>query len=1111
MLEEKFKKYLDILNPEQRRAVELIDGPLMVLAGPGTGKTQLLSARVANILIKSDALPQNILCLTFTENGARNMRERLNSMIGASAYDVHISTYHSFGSEIIREYPEYFNEIDYETGQDSRLEKPIDDLTKAQIIAEIVGHLPYNDPLYSSQYYLKSVIETVSELKKYLVTPSKLVSLANENLTEIERISPQLQDVFGGQARMPKIKEALQVFSMLYKALGAETGNLCVQAYKELDIALESAQAENKTTALTKWKNSWLVKDVDDKWELAGREDSEKMLSLSNIYKKYQESLSKHSLYDFDDMIQRTIEAMEKHSDLLYNLQEKYQYILLDEFQDTNAAQFELVRLLTDNPVFEGRPNIMAVGDDDQAIYAFQGADVGNMLLFIQSFGSVPVINLTENYRSHHQIIHTAHGVAEQIESRLHHKLSGVSKSLNAASASLPENACIERHEFNSQASEYAWVAKTIAGLVKEGTAPSQIAVLSPKHAKLESLVPFLNHLEVPVAYEKRENILDTPLIKSLELLSRLCTSVAIKDNNLMNEMFPVVLGLEFWQLPTAEIWKTNWQLSKHDETRSWAEIALDNPALREPVLFLLKLGSDSATTPLEFMLDYFTGVEAVALDKDTFYICPLKEFYFSEKSEASGRLKYFESISHLSVIRSKLRDYQSAEDNMLVIADFNKLIEKYRIAEQPLINSHPVAQKESAVQLMTAYKAKGLEFEYVFLLSVHDDIWGKKARSNSNKISLPSNLKYIRYFGSGEDELRRLLFVAVTRAKHGLYLTSHAFTDGGKATEPVKYLMESADGDGSRHTHILPAGYDSVIKNDFLDVSPEAAVELLWQQRLNQLEPTLKSLLSDRLQTYRMSPTHLNTYIDLEYGGPQVYLLQTLLKFPGAPGPDGEFGNSIHGTLDWYQKLVTGGKIPAIEQTIAEFERQIKRRYIDPARMDEYTNRGRRVLKSYITANKTMLNDPAQSEVDFYPQNILLDGQARLTGKIDRLEIDEKAKTIKIVDFKTGQPAVKWESSVKYLKYRQQLYFYKLLIENSRKYKGYKVLSGRLEFVEPDKSGRPAEPLVIEYESKAETEMKKLILKVWQQIQSLELDDISGFSNDYKGSKEFINLLVGK
>lgn len=204
-----FTKAYERLNKAQREAVDHIDGPLMVLAGPGTGKTQLLATRVANILQKTDTLPHNILCLTFTESGAIAMRERLGSLIGPSSYDVRISTYHSFGSEIIREYPDFFRSLDMETGEDSRLERPIDDLTKIQIVGNIVAALPFNDPLKSAQHYIKSVVDTISECKKSLLTPEDLRGIARQNLQDIQATAALIDGCLQFD-RMPGINEALR-------------------------------------------------------------------------------------------------------------------------------------------------------------------------------------------------------------------------------------------------------------------------------------------------------------------------------------------------------------------------------------------------------------------------------------------------------------------------------------------------------------------------------------------------------------------------------------------------------------------------------------------------------------------------------------------------------------------------------------------------------------------------------------------------------------------------------------------------------------------------------------------------------------------------------------
>ncbi len=1095
------------LNAAQQKAVNHVYGPLLVLAGPGTGKTQLLSARIANILQKTDASPQNILCLTFTESAAQNMRERLSSMIGADAYDVHIATYHGFGSDIIRSYPEFFEEIDLETGKDSRLERPIDVISQIEIMQDIIGSLPYDNPLIGARHYIKSVVSTVSELKRGLYGPEKLRALADQNLSLVTELSPYIADALKDVKRFPsKAEQSITLFEQIHGILDAADGSLVELAREELEEALSTASDSGKSTPLTTWKNQWLKKDDQNHFTFTDRDQHLRIRELARIYELYQEKLASAQAYDFDDMILRSIEALKTHDELKYNLQEKYQFILLDEFQDTNAAQFELVKLLGDNPVNEGQPNIFAVGDDDQAIYAFQGAHASNMLQFVHAYRDVAIVNLTENYRSHPDIIHIAHNVAQQIESRLHHNLDGVNKVLEAKNTGLPKNATIERHEFNAEANELSWVAQKIADLVVSGVPADEIAVLAPQHKYLESIVPFLATHAVPIAYEKRENILETPLILSLQMMVQLIMAAHDNDERGLNEFMPRVLSLEFYQIPVVEIWKVNWALRERDNERSWVEIALDNDVLAPHVLFYLSLGLRADSEPLEYVLDYLIGSCELELDAELTYKSPLKRYYFSDRE--SRTLRYYEMLAHLSTIREHVRSYQQREETHLKAEDFLRFIAAYNQAEQPLINAHPIAQATSSVQLMTAFKAKGLEFEHVFLLSLHDDIWGKKARGNANKLSLPSNLQHIRYQGSSEDELRRILFVAITRAKHGLYLTSHATKDTGKATEPVKYLLEATNENKQRVSNILPTNAQAVRSTEFSAEHTHEAIETMWHSRHLELDASLKDLLKERLASYQMSPTHLNTFIDMEYGDPETFLLNTLLQFPQAPSEDGEFGTAIHATLDWFQKRTANGAQPTTEATLSEFDIQLTKRYVAPERRDDLRRRGHTALRNYLPAASTMFARTAKSEVDFRKEGVLV-GDAHLNGKIDRLEIDTEAGTVRIVDFKTGKPHDKWDRSVKLLKYKQQLYFYKFLIEGSHTWKGYTVEEARLEFVEPDQNGKIQKPLSITFSKDEEKETKQLIETVWQKIKAVDLPDTAPFSEDYKGTTQFIESLL--
>jgi DNA helicase II / ATP-dependent DNA helicase PcrA len=1098
------------LNEAQQKAVEYIYGPLLVLAGPGTGKTQLLSARIANILQKTDVNAQNILCLTFTEAAAQNMRERLASIIKDDAYDVHINTYHGFGSDIIRSYPEYFEEIDLETGKDSRLEKPIDDLKRIQILDSVINKLPYSSPLIDARRKIKNLSSTISDLKRYLYTPESLRKVANDNLTQVRELSPQISEHIGIIKSFPRTAEkSIELFSGVLEILENNADNSLVSlAVEELKESLTSSLELNKSKPLTEWKNRWLSKNSDDNYVFTDEKQHLRIAELANIYENYQKELEDNQMYDFDDMILRTIDGLKNKSELKYNLQEKYQFILLDEFQDTNAAQFELVKLLADNPVNEGKPNIFAVGDDDQAIYAFQGANVSNMLGFKNEFRDVAVISLTENYRSHHDIIHTAHNISEQIESRLHKEFKNVEKTLIASSKNLPENSTIQRHEFSSEANEYAWVSNEIKKLVNQGFKPSEITVLAPKHKILEGIVPFLAKNKVPISYEKREDILGTQMMQNFRVMIELIISLQEGDIRKSNELFPRVLSIDFYQIPTMDIWQTNWSTKRiYSEVDieniecNWANNALNNDNIAPHIEFYLALAMKSYDEPLEFILDYLVGSSSLVIGEENVYTSPMKQFYFSDK--VSNPLEFYEALTNLSTIREHLRVVQSREEKLLNLQNFLDFIHSYEVAEQPLINTHPISQAKESVQLMTVYKAKGLEFEHVFLLSVHDDIWGKKAKTSNNVISLPANLEHVRYKGSSEDELRRILFVAVTRAKHGLYLTSYATKDNGKATEPVKYLLEFTEGDARKST-VLPEDKQVVDLIEFKQADAMKNIDTMWHSRHIKLDTNLKSLVLPRLENYKMSPTHLNSFIDMEYGGPEEFLLQTILRFPKAPGEDGEFGNAVHYALERHHNRAKKD----IEQTIKDFDSSLIKRYIPKDRIDDFRARGHKALRIYLPERKEMFDKFAKSEVDFRLEGVVLD-TAQLSGKIDRLEIDTSNKTVSIVDFKTGKPLTKWDNSIKSLKYKQQLYFYKFLIEGSHTWQNYKVVESRLEFVEPDSDGELAAPLKINFDDKEEEEMKKLIVAVWDYIKSLNFPDTSKMSNDYNGTVKFTRQLT--
>ncbi len=382
-MSKEFEKAFKQLNSSQREAVETIDGPVLVIAGPGTGKTQLIGTRVGYILKNADIDPSNILLLTFTETGVIEMRQRLERLVPEAAHKVHISTYHGFGNDLIRNHPEYFEGLEGD---------PIDELAATTILQSIIQALPHSDPLKAASYYPNEVIDFISDAKQALLKPEDIKVVAKANLAFIYEASKNWRKY------LDKLDRISQGSASVFEAILKTADRLTTKAKlpkrikplskylkESLEQALEEFSASGSTKPLTKWKNDWLEKDPEGRFVPAGKRANERLIAASGIYERYGRQLKEQRAFDYDDMILRVIEVLEKQPEFKYSLAERYQYIMLDEFQDTNPAQMRLIELLTDHPVHEGRPNVLVVGDDDQAIYAFQGADQANMANLCQN------------------------------------------------------------------------------------------------------------------------------------------------------------------------------------------------------------------------------------------------------------------------------------------------------------------------------------------------------------------------------------------------------------------------------------------------------------------------------------------------------------------------------------------------------------------------------------------------------------------------------------------------------------------------------------------------------------------------------------------------------
>ncbi len=718
-----FEKVYKRLNDEQREAVDHIYGPVLVIAGPGTGKTQLLSARVANILRNTDASPNNILCLTFTENGAENMRERLASFIGASAaYEVEISTYHSFGNSLLAQGRDYLDE--------ERVS--VDELKQFEVIKNIKQNLPRGNLLAPEKNKVRSILSTIQDVKQENISPEVFKQIATQNLKLIQEANGALQilhelasvkQIGKGADKISAATQKIEIFSNLARELKTFDEprvhpktptileQICVNFSEQ--IAKLEADPKQSITHLTKdWKDKYFEKNHNNDFRFKDEFASKKALDLADFYAAYEVTLQKDGLQDFNDMILRAINLLENNADFRFTMQEKYQYILLDEYQDTNGAQSRIVELLTSNEMIpDYEPNVLAVGDDDQAIMAFQGAQFSNMHDFVE-FYNCPVkkINLTKNYRSHQKILDFAENIAGQIEGRLSNKIENLNKKIIQANPNITD-VNIWRKSFAHQSAEFYEVADKIRTLIESGVNPREIAVLAPKHAILEEISKYLHHFNLPVEYEKSENILDEKPVKQVIEMLKLAVSIA-EDSANQNAIWSKVLMFDFWQNDSIEVYKTVSKFDRWDDSApnlTQILLASESQKLQNIAKFFVDLSQKIDQETFEAIIDLIVG--STETETETGLKSPLRDFYNKKSDE-----DFYNLAIYLTILRDKLKN-NTDEETTPTVADFLRIIEIYQESEIKIISRTAFSTDKNAIQVMTAFGAKGLEFEHTFLI----------------------------------------------------------------------------------------------------------------------------------------------------------------------------------------------------------------------------------------------------------------------------------------------------------------------------------------------------------------------------------------------------------
>ena len=630
--------YLANLNPAQREAVLHTEGPLLVIAGAGSGKTRVLTHRVAHLISAIGVKPNEILAITFTNKAAGEMRERLMTMLGPVARAIWILTFHSACGRILRKE------------------------------AERLGYRS-NFTIYDSADQVRLVKQCLEELEK-----------------DPKRFVPR-----GVHAQISNAKNQL-----VTPAMYAER----ISSFYDQTIA--------------------------------------------EAYELYQRKLAASNAVDFDDMLMLTVQILENFPDARKHWQNAFRYVLVDEYQDTNHAQYRLLQLLA-----EHHHNICAVGDPDQSIYAFRGADIRNILEFERDFPETRTIPLEQNYRSTNAILEAANSVIANNSERKEKRLW----------SELGDGDPVRVIEVEDEQAEARYVAAQIAGLVEEGFSGSEIAIFYRMNAQSRVLEQTLRLHQIgyqviggPRFYERAE-IKDATAY--LQVLDNPADAVS-----LMRIANRPKRGIGDTTISRLVVYAENHGLTLFDALDRPTEAGLGTAAVK-------------AVTGLKNLLDSLRSA-AQELEVPELLQAVLERSGTLDAFEAERTIEARGRIENLEAFVDGARQYtQEAEEPTL--SGFLQEISLY--SDQDAL----AGEEQSNVTLMTIHNAKGLEFRAVFVVGVEEEIF-PSARSIEEQ---------------GVEEERRLFYVGLTRAEEKLTLT-HASSRllWGRTTShlPSRFLDELPD-----------------------------------------------------------------------------------------------------------------------------------------------------------------------------------------------------------------------------------------------------------------------------------------------------------------------------
>jgi DNA helicase-2/ATP-dependent DNA helicase PcrA len=973
--EEIFLTRYNNLNEQQREAVDTIYGPVMVIAGPGTGKTEVLSVRIANLLrSEAQVQPNEILCLTYTDEATNAMRRRLVQIVGTAAHRINICTFHAFCNNVIQNNSEYFS---------LRALQPITDLERTELLYEVLEEL-------SSGHVLRKLSGNIYYDAGRLNRLFDMMKRENMRPADIAKaIDDYIED-------MPSRDE------FVYKRNGKD--------YKKGDLKQAAIDEETRKLSMTR--------------------------AAAELLDVYTDKMKGKGRYDFNDMIIWVLDAFKNNEALLLSYQERYQFILVDEFQDTNGSQSELLNMLS---AFWEDPNMFVVGDDDQSIYEFQGARIKNIIDFYRKYkDTIKVVVLPQNYRSSQAILDKAMATIENNEERLIKQLHDVQLDKNiVASAERFKNgndtiAPIIK-VYNNILQEEADIMMQIEALQKQGVPLNHVAVLYAQHKQADNIIALLERKGIPYSVKKPVNVLDLPLIQQVINILYYLDEERKTPFSAEARLFEI-LHAPYYEIAPTDVAALSLHMSmnKGRDKSAW-RLILNNFLLAESLNLKSSKAIQRIGNNLDNWLQQQTALPLPLLVEKIIYESGIIAYLLKRKKQDVWDIQvlntFFEFVKE-----------SHARNAKITVEDLLRMIERMQDEGIP-VPIQKVVQNENGVRFYTAHGAKGQEFEYVYLIGCTKNYWEDK-RGGGTEYKLPDTLTNTQDDPDKTyktEVARRLFYVALTRAKKHLHISYAIGDNNGKPIENSLFIDEISLPEERINQSVLT---DDIVHHIewAMQPVPDVRVALANRQWIEHI-----------LAQFTMSYTTLSKYLRC----PLTFYYENILKVPFLKSDALAFGSAVHYALERMFKLMKDkqGVFPPLEEVLAAFNAELYREQesFTAIQYERRKEQGTQVLTEYY--NAYIGSFATNVEIELRIARYMLDG-VPVTGMIDKLELDGDNCTV--VDYKTGDPD---KSSSQYTAapndkdpnggdYWRQMVFYKLLLENNpEKYR--KVVRGMFDYIQ--------------------------------------------------------------